>query len=282
METVTTDNTKQVMEDFSLPPFIRELEKRKFSIHNAPDQIDYILHKSNPDGRYVGVASRGEIVMVYGPPKSRKSTLINCITASIFTEDENHNLGFKFDLGEDEDIIYLDTEMPTTAFNRRQIRLNHICGFGRKEDIPGFYSYPMKGMTWEEKLQAIDYFVRKRIDRKTPLGLLVVDQIADLVGNLNDRDQVNYLIGKVEKWTADTGTVFLGGCHTSRKEDMMIGVIGSEFSKKMDSGFYCEKMRGSKDTKVVHLLSREEDVDNFKFNNDEFGYPILMKDLDVF
>lgn len=284
---VTTDNmSDKLIERYSsrdeeyedrLPLFLQALLDRKFSVHKPPPDINWILKKKNPDGRVVGVASRGEIVMVYGPPKSRKSTLLNCITASAFSNELATTLGFDLDLNMDDQIIYLDTEMPQTAFHRRQMKLNKMCGFTGNEDIPNYYAFSLKPFTFKERIAQIDYLVK---NASSPIGLMVIDQMADLVGDINDRQHANELIEKLSYWSDISGAIILGALHVSKQSDEMTGVIGSEVAKKMDSGFYLEKMKGSKYTKVIHLLSREEDVENFKFDHNEHGYPILVIDDD--
>lgn len=279
METAVNDNMVNhysEREDFDerLPLFLQALKERRFSVHNPPPDIKWILKKQNPDGRVVGVASKGEIVMVYGPPKSRKSTILNCITASAFSNELATTLGFDLDLDTDEQIIYLDTEMPLTAFHRRQTKLNNMCGF-KGEDIPQIHAFSMKPFSFRERLAQIEHLVK---DMGKSIGLMVIDQMADLVGDINERKDANALIERLSFWSDYTGAVIIGSIHVSKQSDEMTGVLGSELAKKMDSGFYLEKMKGSKFTKVTHLLSREEDVVTFKFDHNEHGYPVLVID----
>jgi hypothetical protein len=257
--------------DFELMPiYIQDLlAKRRFSVNSKPPNMEWLLTKKNYDGKKVGVGSRGEIVIVYGPPKTRKSTLLNCITASGFSSDQNNTLDFELDLLADDEILYVDTEMPLTAFHRRQMKLNKMCGYEGVRDIENFEAYSLKPYDYRERIEQIDFFVRK----KKKLAVIFIDQFADLVGNINDRDQVSYLINKLSYWSDISQALIIGSIHATRGTENMTGVLGSELSKKMDSGFYLEKMKATKNTKVVHLLSREEDVEDFEFCHNEWGYP---------
>lgn len=264
--------------DFELMPlFLQDLiQKRKFSVHNTPPDTNWILTKKNPSGQSVGVASRGEIVMIYGPPKSRKSTILNCITSSAFTLEEESTLGFNLDLNPDDEILYIDTEMPMTAFHRRQMKLNHMCGFRGEKDIPGLHAFSLKPYSWRERISQIEFFIKNRPN----LALVVIDQMADLVMDINDRESTANLIEKLSYWSDYSQALIIGTIHVSRNSKDMTGVIGHEMAKKMDSGFYLEKLRETKATKVTHLLSREEDVDDFQFDHNEFGYPTLIQEDD--
>lgn len=269
--------SNQNNDDFELMPvYLQDLiQKRKFSVHNPPPNTSWKLKKKNPDGQKVGIAAPGEFFMVYGAPKSRKSTLLNSITSSAYLDDDLGTLGFEFDMDEDEQILYLDTEMAMAAFHRRQVKLNHMCGYGGIEDLPGFEAYSLKPYTWEQRIHQISHFVNQR---KTEIGLIIIDQMADLVMDINDRESTSRLIDKIAEWTDVTGAILGGALHVSKNSSLMTGVIGHELSKKMDSGFYVEKMRETKQSKVVHLLSREEDVETFYFTHNEYGYPVLVVD----
>lgn len=261
-----------------IPPYIKEVLDNRFSVHKPPPDVEYKLTKKNPDGKEIGVASAGELVMVYGAPKSRKSTLMSCMTASAYTNVEDSTLLFKMKLNEGDEILHFDTEMGRPVFHRRMMKLNRMCGYKGEVDIPGFYSSPMKGLTWHEKVDAIDHCVHEHRDA----ALIVIDQIADLVGNINDRDHTNDLISKIELWTSITGAILLSGIHITRGTEDMTGVLGSELAKKMDTGFLVEKQRLTRHSKVIHLLSREQDVDDFVFSHNEYGYPYLVKEEDSF
>jgi hypothetical protein len=261
-----------------MPLYLQDLiKKRQFSVHNTPPDTEWILKKTNPDGNVVGVASRGELVMIYGPPKSRKSTILNCITSSAFMDHEDTTLGFHLDLNSEDEILYIDTEMPMTAFHRRQMKLNKMCGFDGQQDIPRFSAFSLKPYTFRERISQIEYFIKS----KPNLAFIVIDQMADLVSDINDRESAAHLIEKLSYWSDFSQAVIVGALHVSRNSKDMTGVIGHEMAKKMDSGFYLEKQSSSRYTKVTHLLSREQDVDNFLFDHNEYGYPVLVRDEHV-
>ena len=260
-----------------MPIYIQDIlnNNRKFSVHNPPPNIQWLLKRTNPDGKSVGIASRGEVVVFYGPPKSRKSTALNCVTASAFSDDPDRTLKFELDLLPDDEILYFDTEMALTAFHRRQMKLNKMCGYGGTQDIPSLHAYSLKPYNYRERLKQIEFFIKKHIDT---VAVIVIDQIADLVGDINDRAQTSHLINRIEYWTEISQAMLVTSIHASRGSEDMTGVTGSELAKKMDSGFYMEKIRTTKQTKVVHLLSREEDVNDFFFDHNEYGYPVLIDD----
>ena len=144
-----------------LPLYLQEaLKNRSFSVQNKPPDISWFLTKKNSNDKIVGVGTRGEIVMVYGPPKSRKSTILNCITASAYNDNEHLTLGFNLDLKEDETILYFDTEMPMSAFHRRQMKLNRMCGYKGEVDIPNYHAYSLKPHTWRERIEVIEYIIK--------------------------------------------------------------------------------------------------------------------------
>lgn len=250
------------------PFYINQLKERKFSVEKSPPNLRYVLSKVNGDKNMVGIASKGEIVVVYGPPKSRKSTLLSCIVASAFVNEPNYTLDFHMNLSKDENILFIDTEMPFTSFYRRQMLLNKMCG-SKHVDISTLHAYSLKPFSPGERVDQIEYLIET-----TPnLGLVVIDQIADLVPDINDRESVLELYSRVSRWTDSTGAILLTSIHVTRGTEYMTGVLGHEFSKKMDSGFFITKDSLTKRSKVTHLIAREQDVDDFLFSHNEWGEP---------
>lgn len=258
-----------------IPPTIQLAYERSFDINTPPKNIRYKFSKKQGDKK-IGIAAKGEMVVFYGAPKARKSTLLLAAIASAYTDDPDASLDFHLKLSQSEQILWFDTEMPDSYFYRRMAMLTKMCGFSNGENIPNFFSTYLKGMSYDEKLETIDYFITK-YSKEGKVGVIVIDQIADLVPEINDRDAAREVIRYFEKWTILTNAMLFLAIHVTRGTKLMTGVLGSEVSKKMDSGIFMEKVYPSKNTRVEHLLSRGADMDDFEFNNNEFGYPILER-----
>lgn len=264
-----------------MPEYIRKILGRQFSIHNEPPPVDFKLvrHQKDFKGRpeEIGICAAGEFFIVYGPPKSRKSTLLSAITASAYTDDPNVCLDFEVKLDDDEYFLFFDTEMPQTAFYRRQAKLNRMCDVD--DDLEMYKAFPLKGVPWDEKVEFIEHMIIN--EHGDNCGMVIVDQVADLVPDINDRDAANELIAKIEYWTSETGTIFGSSIHTTRGTENATGVLGAEFAKKIDSGLYIEKQQMNKYTQVKHLLAREKEIESFMFTHNEDGWTRLISDEEL-
>lgn len=256
-----------------MPPFLLELRDRKFSVFNPPPPTEFIFNKREDWGK-VGIASKGEMVIFYGAPKCRKSTILYSLISSRYTDDESLTLGFELNIGKNENILFIDTELPITSFYRRLHKLNVMCGYNAKTDMDKFHAYNLKPYSPHERIKQIENLL---YEEHNNVGALIIDQVGDLVKNFNDIDEVTKVVNLLGQWTDDTGAVLILTIHVSRNTSDPTGSLGHLLTKKMDSGFYIEKNKNSKESKVVHLLARENTAPDFKFSHDDNGYPMLVK-----
>ena len=277
----TTDNR-----DILRPDRFRNGLKSDFSVNNPLPETDFKLFKDNygRDGNLLcttPVASSGELVMVYGPEKSRKSTLSKAIVASAYNTDRKSTFGFSWDMGDDEYILHYCTEMGKVRYHSRMTKFNRICGGNGKEDLPYFHSRRLKGFNDPlKKVLEIESELEYLTNAGEKVGVVLIDQVADLVSDINDRRAVNDFILTFEQWQEMTGAIFICVMHTTLESKRATGIQGRELQKKMDTGIYCEK-RSSGITYVENILAREDEFFNFKFNHNDMGYPELVLPEDL-
>lgn len=256
-------------------PYISELiEDRKFSVSKEPPQVNWVLSKKNDDGRFSKVASRGDLMVIYGHEKVRKSTFISAIIASAYVSDEDTTLGFHLDLGDDEEIIHMDTEMSMYNYYDRQTILNRMCGFDTNEDIPYYSSYSTRPYTFYERLDQVEYL----LNHSDNPAVLILDQIVDFVSNLNDINQTNNLIDRLFEWQDKYNLLIIVTIHKN-SDDSMRGMIGSVLKQKLETSFNLTLDAETGFTHVKNFPSRNPMSDNFIFTQDKkSSFPIIIKE----
>lgn len=275
----------------ALPIYVQALESRLFSIHNPPVSENWILEKINDDGSITKMGCPGEMTVVFGHKKSRKSTLLSCLFNSLFDDVKpDYTLNFKMNLSPDKGVICVDSEMPISSWDRRVRKTHRMVGYSYtkqenggvdlvQSDIPNSLFWYQKGFSADVKLRQLEWVIDHW---EGDVGAIFVDQLGDYVRDINDRTEAQELISGLEEITERTQLHLFGAIHATRGTSYMTGVLGSEFEKKVNNGIYCEKDPLTKHTRVQHILSREGDFNDFYFAHDSMGYPILIENENEF
>ena len=160
-----------------------------------PPEPDYLIRI---DGK--GIALPGSIIGVYGPPKSRKSSLMGMIAAASLSEEGRFGTIESKIKG---DILWFDTEqseMEVQLFQNNVIKMSKVTD----DDLILSKYYAMKLRPYDEmeRLLVIDKLITAP-NLFNNIGLLILDGIADLLYNVNEIEASKKLVTRLTQW-ADT------------------------------------------------------------------------------
>lgn len=269
------------MEDNYTPAYLEELEKncRIRITDDYESNMETILWWSDPfdkDDKKVPVLAKGDFLVITGREKSRKSTFSSSILAAKFSNTRFQTLGFSTSLDSDSVVMRFDTEQNkvTEVTNRRTF--HKLCAL--EEDDDTFREYNLRGYTYMQKCEMIEYAMQKVIDEGKEIGLVVIDQIADLVLNsdVNNTIEVDRIKVKLEEWTSRFNTAIIVIIHTNRGGEETNGVLGTMLDKKC-FGRFLIRFNEETGSSTAYHKTRDKYAKPIEFTHDEDYFPILLQ-----
>lgn len=264
-----------------VPDYLTSWQDRIVSFDSAK-QLDLgipRLYYKLENGRKILVACAGELMVITGTQKSRKTLFQDCMKMSYYTSDENHTLNFEL-VTDGRPIITFDTEQPKhrTAFNFA--RFHRICGL--KKQPKGLYLINIKALTAFEMTEFITHTLDQimQLEGQEP-AFIGIDQIADLAkgGDVNDPESMDRIHTHLNIWHRMTNHMALLSpiIHTNRGGENTDGRLGKMLDKKCDSQFITTFDPKTHFTNVRHKEARIARIPDFSFRQDVDGVPQLVE-----
>ena len=244
----------------------------KFSINNVPDAIDHLLYFNNdPLDDLMPMAAFGDLIMITGAAKSRKSALSNSIVAALLS-DNKEVLNFSGDV-KGRDIVIIDTEQNKNDFYKSLKQVYHQAGIPPGIDPPNLHAFPICHLSIKERME----FVTKELKNIKDMGVLLLDGIVDICEDYNDQRSTRALLNVLMRITRDNNTLFLPVLHTARSTGSARGHLGNELLNKCKITLKVTKNKEEKDSTVEFAFIRgSADPDNFNFTHDSNGNLIII------
>lgn len=242
-----------------------KITKSKFDITKKPENIDFCL-TANVEGETFNVAGFGMLGIVTGLAKSRKSTFLKALMASVIASG-HPKLNFQFNL-KGKQAIFIDTEQPEYFFYKNQSQSHYLAG--TKNNVQSYEAYGWRDFSVENRVKAVDLL----IERNKDIGLIVLDGALDLCKNFNSEEESQKTVQQMMTWTKQSGAMIITVIHKNRHNGFAMGHLGSMLEKKVDFGIQMTNEEGGF-TEVKQILGRSRPFKEFKFTQDTDGYPIL-------
>lgn len=244
-----------------------ELEKRSFDIDAEPPRAEYTL-RCTVDGQEYNVGGPGDIGLIEGLEKSRKSTFLKALVASAL-DDGRQRINFTLDL-RGGDMVFLDTEQGMRSFWRTHKQAHMMARLSRK---PPFYrAYSLRDLDVEKRIKYIDWI----IENNQNLSVLVIDGVLDLTRNFNNEAQAQEIVHKIMRWAEKSGAMIFCVVHQSKSNNYTIGHLGSMLNRKCSFSIEMVYDEDSNFTSVNSKLTRDtKRFKSFKFTQDDYGFPII-------
>lgn len=244
-----------------------DLRKRSFDIDSEPEQVPFTL-RCEVDGKMYDVGGPGDIGLVEGMEKSRKSTFLKALISSAL-DDGRKRINFQFKL-DGKKMICFDTEQGKRSFWRTHKQAHMMA---RRTEKPVFYeAYTLRDLTVAERIERIEHVISTRSD----LAVVIIDGILDLTKNFNNEQQAQETAEMVMRWAEKSNAMIICVIHQTKANGYTIGHLGSMLGRKCsfaiemvldeDAGHTTVKAKRTRDTKKFPP---------FQFYQDEQGFPIL-------
>jgi archaellum biogenesis ATPase FlaH len=216
-------------EDFQITEFI---ESVRFYAKNYVAEPTPIVMQGE-----CKVATAGGLTVIAGPSKAGKTFLSSAFLTGCLNEESNNTLGFSFTPNEDDEaIIYINTELSPTSFQKRNMT---ILKTNNLEESPSFFYALNFASINHSKLLPVTLATINAIAKKHGgVRLIIIDGVADYTSSVNDEAQSNNLIEDLQKITRHHAAALIVIIHYNPSNgdwNKARGHLGSQLERKCES-----------------------------------------------
>lgn len=218
------------------------------------------------------VMTAGEFSAIVAVSKSKKSFLKSALIASYIGGDSNILFGnIKSHRDSDYTILDFDTEQGKFYTQRTFRRVHEMTN----ALYPNYQGYATRHLTSAQRLGFIDHCIVNQ-DRlyKTPIKLVSIDGVADLVDNTNDIIMSKEASDYIMKWTYEYNLHVTTVIHKSAITNKPLGHLGTYVLKKAETVIDLQ-VNEDGSVKVTNPFSRGYKFDDFEFDINHDALPYL-------
>ena len=209
------------------------------------------------NGQSSDVATLGNLSMVIGKAKSRKTFCLSIAIASAIKNDI---------------VIYFVTDQSNYHLHLSLNRILRLAGMDKQPT--NLMSYGLRRFTPSKRLEMID----RTIETTPGVGLVVIDGIRDLVSSINDEQQATLISTKLMNWTDEKNIHIICVLHQNKNDNNARGHIGSELIAKAESVLSVTKDSKNDKVSIVEAeFCRGKEFAPFAFEINDNGLPIMVE-----
>lgn len=194
--------------------------------------------------REIPVCTLGNISLVTGQAKARKTFLVSMMTAAAIS---SHDIcgGLRGYLPKDkQNILYFDTEQG--EYDAQQA-IKKSLKLSNQRDPPQYNAYYLRECSTAERVKNIDGF----INATENLGFVVIDGIRDLVNDINNPTECNEIVSKLMKWSSEKKCHIVCVLHLNKGDGKVRGHIGAELLNKSETVIKVDKQDKDPNVSIV-------------------------------
>ena len=252
------------------------LFKTAIDIDKPPIQPPVILaikDKLSYSGKRI--MTLGNMSAIIGKYKSKKTFFHSMVSASLVA---NYPIFSNIIPSMPEDkrnVLLFDTEQSEWDVYNVAHRIKRLAN----TDCANLGVFSWRGMDSDEIINSIDYAVNYLFQN---VGLIVIDQIADLVTSLNDEREANKIVKFIEKISKEKLIHVCCIIHQNKANDYAQGWTGTNIMKKSETVIKITKDPINKN--ISHVESdamRSVEFEPFSFIINGDGYPEIVENNDI-
>ena len=223
-------------------------------------------------GKSYTIGTLGNISMVIGKAKARKSFLINMMITTALAEGVSYGM-FQCDAPDDKrKVLYLDTEQSKDMVWRA---VNRVC---KQLEIsnPNMETLALRSINPRQRLEVVE----AAIEKTDGVGLVIIDGISDLVTSINDEEQATNLSSVLMRLTEEYNIHIMTVLHTNKGDNHARGHLGTYFQNKAETTIEITVNEHNKDISNVEAkYSRDEEIIPFAIRINDIGLPIIEENF---
>jgi hypothetical protein len=236
---------------------------------NYPKPPSYLSIRDEFAGDIIPIFTPGNISAITGKAKAKKSFVQTMFTAAT-SMNGALNSRIIADLPEGKEMVILfDTEQSKYAVYRVTNRVKKLTN-GNDEN---FVAFSLRGMDTDEIIALMNHVV----DKFQNIGVIYIDQIADLTRSINDEKEAVKIVKWLEKMSNDYDLHICCVIHQNKGDGYATGWLGSQIMKKAETIISVEKEEQNKDISHVRPeRSRGREFEPFSIIIDNEGMPKMI------
>jgi len=249
------------------------MERYSIGFNDVFEEAIRAIEVVSESGEVNILGTLGNISLIKGKAKSRKSFLVNLIISSVLGNDESSKI--RGSEVASKHVLYFDTEQGKShvvkALNRIKTKSN------LEYDIENLSTFTLREQTPNERLECIDCVIKNTND----IGLIIIDGVKDLVTSINDERESTEVSSKLLKWSTEYNCHIMVVLHENPSNDKSRGHIGTELTNKAETVLQVAVDSNNPDVSIVRASAcRNKEFDDFAFEIVE-GLPHIIDGYNI-
>ena len=220
------------------------LESARITLGDEIKPPPPVIQIDNSSVKPITIFSEGNISVIKGRAKARKSFVIVMLTAASVSDSIIYR---KFISRTSGVVVYFDTEQSSFYVQQAYHRIFQISNGNRINDR--FFCYGLRKYNPAERLELIEWVFNNIPD----LGFVIIDGIRDLIKDINSPEESTMISSKLLKWSEESGAHIVTVLHENPSDGKLRGHIGTELMNKAETVLRVEKLDG--DNKHISKIS---------------------------
>ncbi len=252
-----------------------DLKKELAEAFNDPDiNIDeppaIVSIRNINSMKYAPIMTAGNISVIKGRAKSKKTYFLSLVCSSMVSNAENHKNIIPSLQKDQKQVLLFDTEQSKFHSSRLAKRIIKMS----KCDAEHFGSFSLRGKDGSKIIKLIDY----ACNFYKHVGAIIIDQIADTVTSMNEEKEAVNVVRFLERISDEKNIHVCVVVHENKANNYAQGWLGTQLMKKAETVIEVQKNDMFPNvSKVIPNLSRDIEFEEFSFKINDFGYPEIIE-----
>jgi hypothetical protein len=188
----------------------------------------------------IPIATRGNLVAIAAGVKAGKSAVMGALCASTMTGSGDADL-LSFASGNpyERSVVWIDSEQSPDDFWHCVMRA--VKRAGLTEPPAWLHAYCLTGLDCKKAWDCVLEAIRAGIKAHRGIHSILLDGIADFVGDVNDAEQCNSFIAQVHALAIEHDCPIVGVIHFNPGGEKTRGHLGSQFERKAETNLRLDK-----------------------------------------
>ena len=268
----STETPKELSKRLSIKPHL-DLSKHRVDILDVYTEPVRAIAQTLPDGKLRTIGTLGNISMIIGKAKAKKSFLINMFISAMLGEGTSFGqLTSRAPEGKKK-VLYIDTEQSKDMVHRAIKRIAYQTG----ADLSNLETLALRSLTPSQRCEVVEYAVTN----SEGLGLVVIDGVSDLVTSINDEEQGSRVSNMLMRLSEEKNIHIMTVLHTNKgSNNEARGHIGTTFQNKAETTLEIVADKNDPDVSNVRArFSRDREIMPFSIRVDDRGNPSIDEDF---
>ena len=220
--------------------------------------------KQNP----IPVCTKGNFSFIYAEEKRKKTFLVSLFCMA-YLKPNNEYVGDIETHINNGKIVHFDTEQSEYHAHRVFSRGYRVCN-----DIKKYQTFGLRKYSWKERLDFIDWYLYSYDN----IGFVIIDGIADLCKDTNDKEASEEISQRLLTWTEDLDVHIMTIIHANPNSDRAKGHLGTSLGAKCETKIFLDLIDRN-NVLVTCKSSRNSGFEDFAFNVDNTGMPNVLEEI---